>query len=226
MQTIRIGYQGDKGSNAEEAAKIFGNKLEGGSWIEYVPLVTAEGVLTALQRGDISLGVVAVVNSLGGVVSETQHMLDHAGIGDWRVASIDEHVLPIHHCLFTEKEGVDIRFVASHEQALKQTRAWRAEHLPEAKEVETIDTAYAARMLEEGAFAHDVAVICRKDVGMSYGLNLVEENIEDGVSYTTFHLLQGVLAKSDGEEPEVGVSAERTIADDADTLEVIQSVQD
>lgn len=197
MQTIRIGFQGDKGSNAEEAAHLFGNRLTGESWIEYVPLVTAEGVLTALQNDDISLGVVAVVNSLGGVVSETRHMLDHASIGDWQVASIDEHVLPIHHCLFNKAEGLPIRFIASHEQALKQTKEWREENHPEAGVVETIDTAYAARMLANGVFSDDVAVICRKDVGEQLGLNLVAENIEDGVSYTTFHLLQGVIA---GEE--------------------------
>lgn len=197
MQTIRIGFQGDKGSNAEEAAHLFGNRLTGESWIEYVPLVTAEGVLTALQNDDISLGVVAVVNSLGGVVSETRHMLDHASIGDWQVASIDEHVLPIHHCLFNKTEGLPVRFIASHEQALKQTKEWREENYPEAGVVETIDTAYAARMLANGVFSNDVAVICRKDVGEQLGLNLVAENIEDGVSYTTFHLLQGVIA---GEE--------------------------
>lgn len=197
MQTIRIGFQGDKGSNAEEAAHLFGNRLTGESWIEYVPLVTAEGVLTALQNDDISLGVVAVVNSLGGVVSETRHMLDHASIGDWQVASIDEHVLPIHHCLFNKAEGLPVSFIASHEQALKQTKEWREENYPESGVVETIDTAYAAHMLANGVFSDGVAVICRKDVGEQLGLNLVAENVEDGVSYTTFHLLQGVIA---GEE--------------------------
>lgn len=194
MKTIRIGFQGDKGSNAEEAAHIFGNRLTGESWIEYVPLITAEGVLTALQNDDISLGVVAVVNSLGGVVSETRHMLDHASIGDWQVASIDEHVLPIHHCLFTKNADCDIKFIASHEQALKQTKEWRAENYPEAGVVETIDTAYAAYMLKNDVFTDEVAVLCRKDVGEHLGLYMVAENCEDGVSYTTFHLLQGVIA--------------------------------
>lgn len=190
MKTIRIGYQGDKGSNAEEAAKIFGNGIEGKSWIEYIPLYTSENVLTALQNEEISLGVVAVVNSLGGTVSETKLMMDHAGIGGWSLSSIDEHVLPVHHCLFTKSKLSPIRFIASHEQALKQTRQWCKSNHPDAGLVETIDTAYAARMLAQGVFSDDVAVICRRDLGEELGLTMRAENIEDDISYTTFHLMR------------------------------------
>lgn len=199
MKTIRIGYQGDEGSNAEEAAHIFASNLDSSpdTWIEYVPLTTAERVFQALGAGKISLGVVAVMNSLGGVVSETRHMLDHAGIGDWKVAMIDEHVLPIHHALFAKKPGAEIKSIASHEQALKQTKGYRAEKYPQAREVITIDTAYAAEMLANGDLSDEVAVICRKDCGEKLGLSLVDENIEDGMSYTVFHLLQGELAEDE-----------------------------
>lgn len=193
MRAVRIGYQGDIGSNAEEAAHIFGERIEldGSTWIEYVPLVTAERVFTELEQGNISLGVVAVVNSLGGVVSETRNMLDHAGLNGWTVTFIDEHVLPIHHCLYAKTPDAEIHHIASHEQALKQTTEWRDERYPYADTVETIDTAYAARMLDAGVLAEDVAVICRKNVGEELGLALIAENIEDGLSYTTFHLLSG-----------------------------------
>lgn len=233
MKTIRIGYQGDEGSNAEEAAHIFANQIEtsGDTWVEFIPLVTAENVIRALEDEKISLGVVAIVNSLGGVVSETRHMLDHAGIGDWRVSALGEHVLPIHHCLFAKSTDTEIKAIASHEQALKQTKKWRKDNYPDAREIETIDTAYAAKMLADGDFSDGVAVICRANAGEKYGLHCVAENIEDGVSYTVFHLLQGESV-DDGEgevqliqDPETGEIRPRTVLDDADTAEVINSIQ-
>lgn len=220
MEAIRIGYQGDEGSNAQAAAKVFGDRLVGDAWIEYVPLTTAEKVFKALQNGVISLGVVAINNSMGGVVSETRHMIDHAGIGGWQVSSIDEYVLPIHHCLFTASPDDEINHIASHEQALKQTQAYRAENYPDADEVETIDAAYAAEMMANGVFAPDVAVICRKDAGERLGLCLREENIEDGVSYTTFHLLQG---PRDAEEEEEKFHVHPLVNND-DTFEVIDGI--
>lgn len=233
MKTIRIGYQGDEGSNAEEAAHIFADQLEtsADTWIEFIPLVTAENVIRALETEKISLGVVAIVNSLGGVVSETRHMLDHAGIGDWRVSAISEHTLPIHHCLFAKEADADVQAIASHEQALKQTRQWRADHYPEAREVETIDTAYAAKMLADGDLSDTVAVICRANAGEKLGLSLVSENIEDGISYTVFHLLQGE-GVDDGEgevqlvvDPDTDEIRPRTVLDNPDTAEVLGSIQ-
>lgn len=226
MKTIRIGYQGDEGSNAEEAAHIFAKKLDAAAdtWIEFIPLTTSERVFQALQAGKISLGVVAVRNSLGGIVSETRHMLDHAGIGGWEINVIDEHVLPIHHALFTRKPNTEIKSIASHEQALKQTKIYRAENYPDAREVETIDTAYAGEMLANGDFADEVAVLCRKDCGQKLGLNLVDENVEDDLSFTVFHLLQGQLAPAEAEVDVVEVEPEKTIADNPDTAEVLNSI--
>ena len=45
--------------------------------------------------------------------------------------------------------------------------------------METNDTASAARNLSEGFFGDDYAVICRKNAGEYYNLQLVHENIED-----------------------------------------------
>lgn len=88
-------------------------------------------------------------------------------------------------CLYTivylSKKGADInkiKYVASHIQALEQTRNNRNRLYPNWKEIEANDTASAARNLSEGIFTDDYAVICRKNAEY-YDLQLVHENIED-----------------------------------------------
>ena len=56
---MKIGYQGMKGSNSEEAAKLMASKL-GINVVEYVPLITSKAVIGELKRNRIDYGVVAV----------------------------------------------------------------------------------------------------------------------------------------------------------------------
>lgn len=109
---------------------------------------------------------------------------------DFTVGAVDTCTLPIHHRLLA-KPGFEraSNTIASHEQALKQARAWRAAHFPNAATIETCDTAHAAKMLAEGQLEETVAVVCRKDAAMLYGLSLVAKNIEDTESIMTFRLL-------------------------------------
>ena len=180
---MNIGFQGDIGSNAEEATSKFTEKfkLEGA---EQIPLVTSQKVVSALMEQKIDYGVMAIRNSIAGEVAETKEALNDD------IEMLGQTQIPIHHCVFTKsKDAPNITSVASHIQALKQTRNTRQKILPQAKEVECIDTALAAKMLYTGEYPQDYAVICRKNAGERYGLNLFAENIEDDTSnQTTFGL--------------------------------------
>lgn len=174
---IRIGYQGEIGSNNEAAAKEFvkNNDWSDGEY-ELVPLVESRYVVSDLKAEKIDYGIVATHNSVAGTVKETYEAIKNENFEF--VATI---VLPIHQCLFI-KRGVDInkiKYVASHIQALQQTRENRSRIYPNWEEIETNDTASAARDLSEGNFTDEYAVICRKNAGEQYGLILIHENIED-----------------------------------------------
>ena len=104
---------------------------------------------------------------------------------------IDKEIIPIHHCLFKKKEvkTEDIEIIASHIQALNQTKENRKKYFPNYQEKEMKDTALAARLLSEGKLSNKHAVLCRKEAGEMYKLELIKENLEDNKdNYTEFHI--------------------------------------
>ena len=95
------------------------------------------------------------------------------------------------HSLFTKNKNDQIKFVASHIQALNQTKGTRQKLIPNATEIECTDTAYAAKMLAEEKYPNTYAIICRKNTGLFYNLFLLAENIEDNPeNKTTFGLFK------------------------------------
>lgn len=182
---IKIGYQGDIGSNSEEAASKFIQQL-GIKDYELIPLISSKNVIKYFVNKEIDYAVLAVKNSITGTVVETAEAL----IGH-NLTILDSLELPIHHCLFI-KQGVSfdkINTVASHIQALKQTREHRLAMFPNLVELEVEDTAVAAIKLANDTYPDNYAVICRKNAGLDNGLVLLAENIEDDSNNrTTFFI--------------------------------------
>lgn len=173
---IKIGYQGMLGSNSEKAAKQIASKLNFKD-VEFLPLISSKHVIGRLKRNEIDYGVVAVKNSLGGIVEETYDAIKAEFID-----LVATELLSIHHCLFVKSATVDpsqIKQIASHPQALKQCEKnidakWKS---LARKEVE--DTAISAKYLQEGKLTPDTAILCSKEAGKNYDLHLLEENFED-----------------------------------------------
>lgn len=167
---MKIGYMGIEGSFSQEAA-IFMN-----SSAELVPLVNAQNVVDALNKGEIDFGVLAKMNSTAGEVKETKDALKNI---NYKI--VKEYDLAIHHCLYIrqDKELEDITIIASHEQALNQTIQNREMLFKGMQVVEVEDTALAAKNLSEGLFSENTAVICSKVAGNIFNLKLLYENIED-----------------------------------------------
>lgn len=183
---MRLGYQGAVGSNSEFAAREFVAKRGLGD-VDLVPLIGSRSVVEELAAGRIDLGVVAVRNSIAGQVSETMD-----AIQGYNLNVLDEHTIDIHHFLFKLPEAHDgaLRRVASHPQALAQTRETRQEKYPHLEEQLAPDTAITAAWLASGMLPGDVAVLCRKEAGLMWGLRLVDSNLEDHPgNQTTFVLL-------------------------------------
>ncbi len=185
---MKIGYMGIPGSFSEVAALELAkkNQIEN---VEYVPLVCAANILEALQNGSVDYGVLGIENSTAGPVSEfVEHFSNVA------YEHVDTFVLPIHHCLFKKSADISIEqltCVASHPQALSQTKGTRHSTWPQLEEKAIEDTAIGAEWLSKGILPDTTAVICSRIAGDSWNLDLIAENIEDSATNrTTFWLLK------------------------------------
>jgi prephenate dehydratase len=72
-----------------------------------------------------------------------------------------------------------INNITSHQQALRQCRMYLKRKWPDAELEEYSDTASAAKDLAEGVLPETTAVIAPKVCAEIYGLDLLEEGIQD-----------------------------------------------
>ena len=85
------------------------------------------------------------------------------------------------------KNTGDIQQISSHPQALKQCRMYLKRKWGKVELVEWQDTAKAAKDLKEGELPENSAVIAPKQSAELYGLEVLEEGIQDlKFNFTTF----------------------------------------
>lgn len=180
---MQIGVMGARGSFSEKAAEdhIVAASLTDAT---IVPLVSAEKVLQALETGEIDRGIFPIENSNGGIVLEAVYaMAAHR----FTVQQLFE--LDVHHMLLV-KPGVTssrIDTITSHDQAIKQCRMYLKRIWPEANIEPYADTAKAAADLAQDVLPDTTAVIAPRRCAEMYGLEILEESIQDlKFNYTTF----------------------------------------
>lgn len=184
MGKIKIGVSGDVGSFSEEAGEkyIKDNGLENAE-IDY--LVSAKNVFSALDSGNIDIGIMPIENSNGGVVFEVLNEMGN------HLFHIKEYFdIEVNHSLIV-KEGVkaeEIKKISSHDQAFRQCRAYIKHSWPSAELIDFGDTAGAAKAISEGSLSADTAAIAAaRCVKMYPGLEVLEDKIQDlKYNYTTF----------------------------------------
>lgn len=118
-----IAYLGPPGTFSEEAARAYG-----GSEAEYLPLASMPAVITAIETGAASEGVLPIENVLEGSVTTTLDLLIHET--NLRIAG--ETVIPIRQCL-AARAGVklsEIKVLYAHPQSLGQCRKFVERCLP------------------------------------------------------------------------------------------------
>jgi prephenate dehydratase len=180
---MKIGVMGAKGSFSEEAAQKYIEKdhIENAE-IEY--LVTAERVLSSIEAGEIDLGIFPIENSNGGIVIEAVYAMATHRFQVKKMFEIDVHqnllVLP-------GTTASEIKVITSHDQAIKQCRMYLKRVWPEADITAYADTAKAAEDLANGTLAPTTAVIASKNAAKLYGLEVLEESVQDlKFNYTSF----------------------------------------
>lgn len=182
MESLKIGISGVAGSFSEEAALKYLEKqsLTG----ELVYLVSAENVLSAVEKGEVDYGIVPVENSTGGVVIETIYALSQHTCKIQELFNIEViQNLLVH----PEAKLADITEIVSHDQALKQCRMTLKREYPNMELREYADTAKAAEDLAKGTLPKTSAVIASANAAKLYGLTVAAPAIQDlKYNFTTF----------------------------------------
>ena len=181
---MKIGVMGAKGSFSEEAGRTYAKKHANLKKFELLYLVSAENVLSELEKGAINLAIFPIENSNGGVVLEAVHAMAKHNFHIKKIFEID-----VHHCLMVKNDtnAGQIKTIISHDQAIKQCRMYLRRRWPKVKLREYADTAKAAEDLAKGKLPKSAAVIAARPAARLYKLKILEESIQDlKFNYTSF----------------------------------------
>ena len=173
LHATRAAYLGPMHSYSHLAAiEFFGEGMT------LTPVASIPAVFDSVSRGDSNAGIVPIENSTDGRIIDTMGMF--ACHRETQICG--EVVLPIHHQLLSKTPRNEITEVHSKPQALAQCRGWLANHLPGVRLVEVSSTAVAA---QNAAEHHGIAAVASIEAGRAYGLDVIDERIEDNSNNVT-----------------------------------------
>jgi prephenate dehydratase len=162
-----IAFQGAMGANSNLACTTFYPDFEAKAFDSFFD------VFRAVEKGDVTYGMIPLENSYAGRVAEIHELLQ-----DSKVSIVAEHFFAISHHLAASPNAdlTDIKEVYSHPQALTQCQGNL--RLMKLKINEFSNTAKAAEFV---AATRDKAkaAICSKMAADIYGLKIVKENMQD-----------------------------------------------
>jgi prephenate dehydratase/chorismate mutase len=204
-----IGFRGEHGAYGEVALREW-NK----DWVS-IPNRGYDGVLEGVKTGLYDYGIVAVENSLGGIVGEVNELIVNSDL--YVVGAVE---LPIYLCLLVlpGTDHRDIRTVYSQSQALAQCRNFLSRNNLEP--VHYYDAAGAAKMLAEET-PKASAVIASKMAAEIYNLEIIKEGIDDFErNMTRFVVLSREENRDDGDKCSILFSTEHRAGTLFNVLEV------
>jgi prephenate dehydratase len=181
---IRTGFLGPHGTFAEEALLTQPDLAAG----EAVPFRDVPHVITAVERGEVDVGLVPIENSIEGSITVTLDTLAF----DTKLLVQREVDLPVslHLCAPKGTKLRDITTVVSHPNPLGQTRMWMAKHLPDAVAVAANSTAEAAQQVAKSR-KPGMASIGTRAGAVNAGLTILASEIEDHPENQTRFVLVG-----------------------------------
>lgn len=164
---LKVAYQGFPGAYSEIAAN------QACPTYETLPCEQFEIAFESLSQWAADRAVLPVENSLGGSIHAVYDLLQR-----YRLHIVGETFVAVNHCLLA-LPGVDkssIKTVLSHPQALAQTQEYTRKMGVVRQEYD--DTAGAAKMIAEKGL-RDCAAVASKKAGELYGLEVLDEGIQD-----------------------------------------------
>jgi prephenate dehydratase len=168
-----IAFQGEPGANSHIMAR------EAYPALEAIPCATFEDAFASVTGGESDLAMIPIENSVAGRVADIHHLMPTSGLH-----IIAEHFLPIRHQLMALKGATlaTVKTVQSHVHALGQCR--KVIRRLGIRPIVAADTAGSAREIAE-ANDKSRAAIATKLAAEIYGLQIIEENVEDEAHNTT-----------------------------------------
>ena len=168
----RVGFLGPHGTFAEEALHTQPDLAAGVA----VPFRDVPHVITAVEQGDVDVGLVPIENSIEGPITVTLDTLAF----DSELLVQREVDLPVslHLCVQAGTKLRDVTTVVSHPNPLGQARRWLAKHLPDAVAVAANSTAEASLQVARSK-RKDMASIGTKAGAAHAGLQVIAREIED-----------------------------------------------
>ena len=185
---MKIAFQGEPGAYSEQAVfDYFGN-------LETQPCETFDVVFDSVVSGECEYGLIPIENSLAGSIHQNYDLLLRHDLH-----IVGEYPLRVQHCLIAlpgvKKE--EIQKAISHPQALGQCAAYLRGHGIKPESV--YDTAGSVKMLKESG-ARDTAAIASHRAADIYGMQILEEGIEDNPeNYTRFLAISRDAVQPEGE---------------------------
>ena len=176
---MKIAFQGEHGAYSEQAVfDYFGE-------VESLPCESFDAVFETVNNGRSDAALIPVENSLAGSIHQNYDLLLR---NDLHIAG--EYLLRVRHCLIALPgvQKAHIKKAISHPQALGQCADYLRKRGIQAESV--YDTAGSVKMLKESG-ARDTAGIASHRAAELYGMQILEEGIEDNAeNYTRFLAIQ------------------------------------
>jgi prephenate dehydratase len=178
-RVMQVAFQGEPGAYSEAAAlEYFGKSMQP------VACPTFEDVFDGVQVGKVDRGVVPIENSRGGSIHRNYDLLMRH-----QLHIVGEKIHRVRHCLIGQPRAQlnEIRTIVSHPQALAQCEHYIT-RLGVAREP-AYDTAGSVKLLRESG-RRDRAAIASRRAAEVYGMQILDENIEDdAANFTRFLVL-------------------------------------
>ena len=172
-----IAFTGVEGAYADMACRKAYPQMQTQGYTSF------DEVLEAVEYGEVELGMIPIENSHAGRVAEVHNLLPYT-----EVHIIAEVFQRIEHCLAAPVGSVrsGIKEVHSHPQALAQCKQYLKRLKVQTQQ--SSNTALAAKDVQASGETSR-AVICSTLAAKLYGLEILEENIEDSPDNTTIFIV-------------------------------------
>jgi prephenate dehydratase len=192
MPELVIAYLGPKGTYTEWATLSYrDHHLKHEGTIVLDPHRSIQGVFQSLSRGDATLAVVPVENSVEGSVGTTLDCL-------WSTPEVQIQqalVLPILHSLISKAPTLQtITRVYTHPQSLAQCQLWLEKNLPQAQLIPTSSNTEALESISQEANM-GYAAIASARAAQLFNLPILASSIHDYPDNQTRFLVIGLDAE-------------------------------
>lgn len=184
----RIAIQGEVGSFHDITAHHYFE----GEQLQIVCCSTFEEVFENMKSDPTMVGVMAIENTIAGSLLHNYELLRQSGF-----SVVGEHKTHISHCICALPGQTidDLNEVHSHPVALAQCYNFLGKH-HNLKMVECEDTAGSAKEIAEKQLV-GVGALCHADAARLYGLEVLEDHVEDNPHNFTRFLVMSDPRKAD-----------------------------